>query len=316
MTVAEEVSTGAVTSAAQPLTAVAIATRRRPESLCRLLQALATEYGPRRDVSLVVIDNDPLGSSREVVETVRSRFLGRVIYRVEPREGYASVRNAVVAAAAGVDYLAFIDDDEVPEPGWLDRLHDAQQRFGADVVAGAVVTDFPPGTPAWFQRSGVMSLEQPGLDTGASMMWCATSNALVAYRVFENMPEGFDSRFDLTGGEDAHFFCRAYIAGFRIIWTGEARVRELIPIERTRPQWILRRAARMGNTKALIELEVLRDPHTILVRVAKIAGLIVVGASAVAYGTLCRDRGTILRGLQQIAQGAGSAVAFWGVRLS
>ena len=58
------------------------------------------------------------------------------------------------AAAGDVDYIAFIDDDELPEPGWLKGLHDARQRFGADVVAGAVITDFPPDTSlAAAQRS-------------------------------------------------------------------------------------------------------------------------------------------------------------------
>jgi succinoglycan biosynthesis protein ExoM len=303
-------------NAAQPLTAIAIATRRRPESLCRLLQVLAREYGQRKSVSLVVIDNDPLGTSREVVEAVRTRFLGSVIYRVEPREGYATVRNAAVAAAADVEYVAFIDDDEVPESGWLDSLHDAQQRFDADVVAGAVVTDFPPGTPAWFQRSKVMNSEQPKLDTGASMMWCATSNTLVTSSVFEHIPEGFDSRFDVTGGEDTHFFSRAQVAGFRIVWTNEARVRELIPLKRTRISWILRRAARTGNNKALIATEVLRSPQIIAVRAIKAAAMLLVGISTIAAGLGRRDRALALRGLQRCAEGAGTVVGFFGIRLA
>jgi glycosyltransferase involved in cell wall biosynthesis len=313
--VAEEVSTGATASAAQPLTAVAIATRRRPEALDRLLRVLATEYGPQKSISLVVIDNDPLGSSRKVVEELRARFVGPVIYRVEPQEGFASVRNASVAAAAGVEYVVFIDDDEVPEPGWLNQLHDARQRFGADVVAGVTIAEFPPGTPGWFRKSGVMSSEQPKLETGASMMWCATGNTLVAYSVFESIPEWFDVRFDATGGEDTHFFSRAHTAGFRIIWTNDARVRELIPLQRTKTSWILRRAARTGNNKALIAIEVLRSPQVIAVRMVKAAAMLVIGASLTGLGVCRRDRGLALRGLQRCAEGAGTILGFLGVRL-
>jgi succinoglycan biosynthesis protein ExoM len=297
-------------------TAVAIVTRDRLGSLADLLHALAAEYGARDDIELVVIDNDPLGSARATVDAIRTAFAGSVVYRIEPRQGYASVRNAAIAVASSADFIAFIDDDEIPEPGWLAKLHEARETFSADVVAGAVVTDFPPETPRWFRISGVTSADQPGLSTGSEMRWCATSNVLVARRVFATVAGGFDSRFDLTGGEDTHFFCRAYAAGFRIIWTEEARVRELIPVQRTRLRWVLRRAARTGNNSALIELEILRDPRTILIRIAKAAGLIVLGAFAVAYGALRRDRGASLRGLQQIARGAGAAVAFGGVRLS
>jgi succinoglycan biosynthesis protein ExoM len=307
---------GATVPPTLPRTAIAIATRRRMASLEKLLQALAAEYGKRRGVSLVVIDNDPRGSSQQSVEAVKACFLGSVIYRVEPQEGYASVRNAAVAAAADAEYVAFIDDDEIPEFGWLDELHKARERFGADVVAGAVVTDFPPGTPAWFQGSGVMNSEQPNLDTGASMAWCATSNVLVARRVFESIPNGFDSRFDVTGGEDTHFFARAQVAGFRIIWTNEARVRELIPLQRTRTRWILRRAARTGNNKTLVESEVLRSPQIIALRFAKALGMLTIGASTAGLGVIRRDRAITLRGLQRCAEGGGALVGFAGVHLA
>ena len=35
-----------------------------------------------------------------------------------------------------------VDDDEVPRPGWLDRLFATRERSGADVVTGAVVPVF------------------------------------------------------------------------------------------------------------------------------------------------------------------------------
>jgi succinoglycan biosynthesis protein ExoM len=297
-------------------TCLTVTTRRRVGSLTKLLQALAGEYGEHENIGLVVLDNDPLGSAKSVVDAIRPAFRGSVIYEVESRQGYASARNAAVVASHDAQFVAFIDDDEIPEPGWLTELHRARERYGADVVAGAVVTDFPPETPEWLRTSPVMSSEQPRLATGSEMRWCATSSVLVSRRVFDSIAGGFDSRFDLTGGEDTHFFCRAHAAGFRIVWTNEARVRELIPIKRTHARWILRRAARTGNNKALIELEILRDPRTIIVRIAKVAGLFAIGALTIAKGTFRRDRGIALRGLQRSAEGAGAAVAFVGVRLS
>jgi succinoglycan biosynthesis protein ExoM len=297
-------------------TAIAVTTRLRADSLSNLLQALAGDYGEQVDIGLVVIDNDSLGSAKSVVEAIRPAFRGPVTYSVEPRQGYASARNAAITAAAGADFVAFIDDDEIPELGWLAKLHQAREEFAADVVAGAVVSDLPLEAPEWLRTSAAIDAEQPRLATGSEMRWCATSNVLVSRRVLEGVTGGFDLRFDRTGGEDTHFFCRAYKAGFRIVWTNEARVRETIPLRRTRTRWILRRAARTGNNKALIELEILRDPRTVVIRAAKVAGLIGVGCLTVGYGGLRLDRGTILRGLQRVAEGAGAAVAFARIRLS
>lgn len=297
-------------------TAITIATQRRQKSLGRLLAILADEYGTHPEIGLVVIDNDPLGSAKEVVESVRVRFAGSVTYRLEPQEGYASVRNAAIAATSSFDYTAFIDDDEIPEAGWLSDLHDACRRFEADVVAGTVVTDFPPDTPAWVVRSGVMGSDQPRLLTGAPMPWCATNNTLVANRVFKGVPAGFDHRFDKTGGEDTHFFSRARLAGFRIIWTNEARVREPIPLSRTRTFWILRRAARSGNNKALIAIEVLRRPRAVALRAFKAIGMLLVGALGVLLGAIRRDRARMLRGMQRCAEGVGTIAGFCGVRLA
>ncbi|MEL7214831.1 MAG: glycosyltransferase family A protein, partial [Pseudomonadota bacterium] len=44
----------------------------------------------------------------------------------------AAARNLGIAAASG-DILAFIDDDAVPEPGWLSQLVSALNR-GADMA--------------------------------------------------------------------------------------------------------------------------------------------------------------------------------------
>lgn len=297
-------------------TAITIATQRRQASLGRLLAALADEYGSQSEVGLVVIDNDPLGSARDVVERARRHFAGSVTYRLEPREGYASVRNAAIAATSPFDYTAFIDDDEIPEPGWLHDLHDARERFGADVVAGAVITDFPLGTPEWLIRSGVMDSDQPSLATGAALPWCATNNTLVANRVFQGVPEGFDQRFDKTGGEDTHFFSRARLAGFRIVWTNEARVHEPIPPRRTRPSWILRRAARSGNNKALIAIGVVRRPGAVALRASKAIGMVLMGMLSVSVGAIRYDRARMLRGMQRCAEGAGTIAGFCGIRLA
>ncbi len=51
-----------------------------------------------------------------------------VEYVAEPERGIARARNRAVAACADVDFVAFIDDDEVPEPDWLSRCARCRRR--------------------------------------------------------------------------------------------------------------------------------------------------------------------------------------------
>ena len=66
-------------------------------------------------------------------------------YVHEPRPGISHARNRGVAEAKG-DFVAFIDDDELPAPNWLESLLLTQRTYRADVVLGPVrpVFDRPP----------------------------------------------------------------------------------------------------------------------------------------------------------------------------
>ncbi len=96
---------------------VVVITRNRAEQLRRCLDALAVQT--RDPEELIVIDNGSIDHTREVVET----FAGnpRPIYRCEPNVGYGRARNAGVAAAVG-EVIAFVDDDAVVRPEWLEMM--------------------------------------------------------------------------------------------------------------------------------------------------------------------------------------------------
>src|SRR5262249_22718479 len=118
---------------------VAIATYRRPRGLFRLLGGLARLRfrGEPPDLRVVVIDHDPAGPAAEVCQDARRWLDLPLVHRVEPRRGIPQARNAAVAAALErAEFVAFIDDDEVPSPQWLDELLRVQAETGADAVAG------------------------------------------------------------------------------------------------------------------------------------------------------------------------------------
>jgi succinoglycan biosynthesis protein ExoM len=125
---------------APPRVAVCIGTFRRPEGLRRLLQALDAlrfERLPRPDLVIVVVDNDPAGSARAVCDSIAPTVRYTIRYEIEATPGISHVRNRAARLARDqADLVAYLDDDEVPEPRWLEELLVVQQAHAADVVAG------------------------------------------------------------------------------------------------------------------------------------------------------------------------------------
>ena len=292
------------------VTLIAIPAGGQLVGLQRLLSAIAAEYGPRDDVRLLVADNSPDGSVRVVFDEYCESFGSRANYVHEPRRGYSHVRNAVIDNAGEVDAIAMVDDDEVPALGWLDQLRAAQERSGADVVAGPVVPEFPYGAPTWYASSGVFNLDTPRFPEGGEMPWCATNNTLMLTEVLRRVPEGFDPKFHAAGGEDTHFFRRAQRRGCKIVWTHTAVVHEFLSPNRCTRRSVFQRAVRVGNTRAIIEYELVGGWRVRMMRATKTLGIFGLGLGCTLAAWLRQDRALALRGLRRLGLAYGMALAF------
>jgi succinoglycan biosynthesis protein ExoM len=296
--------------------AICIVTYCRPVALRRLLEALAgqrfdVDSTTTPEVEVVVIDNADPGSAAAVCEEMRPLVPWRIRYEVEPERGISPARNRAVAiASADADLLAFVDDDEVPQPDWLSELLRVQREYSADIVAGPSVPEFEAPAPGWIVRGRFF--ERPRFATGTVVDQARTSNVLLSTRVFAEVTPAFDERFGLTGGEDTHFFARAVGAGFRIVWADEAVVRELVPAARARPPWLLRRAFRSGSATSIIAYELKPSTVTRVTRLVKGFGRVVQGILTLP-AVVTGGRGALMRSGQRIFLGAGSVAGVLGI---
>ncbi len=285
---------------------IAIPTFRRPRELRHLLETLA-KLVRRQDVMVLVADNDGSGAEGVAVAEALQRGgypLPLSVWRVaEP--GLCSVRNAicdVAMADPAMRFIAMIDDDEWPQPGWLDALLACQAQVGADVVAGPVDFHFTGKPPRWAGQTLVFRPEQRAW--GATGMLWASNNLLVSRRALEMLARPwFDPRFNRSGGEDLDFLARLREAGARFGWAPDARVSEWVPPERARMSWVLRRMWRIGFTETLARRK--RRPGrgaqaVLLVRTLGILGLRTVGLA-----------GLILPGVRRVDV-AGQWIKCWG----
>jgi GT2 family glycosyltransferase len=260
--------------------AVCVLTYHRPAGLARLLGALQDLRPPdgAPEVRVVVVDNDPEASAREVCETLGSRLPFPITYLVEKRRGISQARNAALGAAMGsAEFVAFIDDDEIPEADWLAELLRVQRLHDADAVTGPCLPRFESPPPAWIEEGGFF--ERPRWPTGRQIDRAYTHNVLIRSRSLAAMETLFDERMGLTGSEDSEFFQRFARAGHRIIWCDTAVVYDVVPETRANLWWILARSYRIGACLAFIERKA--DPGSVtLLRV------LVHGARCVAGGIL------------------------------
>ena len=226
--------------------AVCVATCGRPDSLRRLLEALSVcATPPDTALHVRVVDNEPSGSARAVVESASAHFVNGIAYAREAAPGVVQVRNRLIDMGPA-DLVAFIDDDEWPAPQWLTALVSAFDATDADVVVGPVYAALPDDAPRWL-RDGHFLDSRVGRDV-ARAHWGTggTGNVLYAGRWLYERGFRFNIAYGTTGAEDAELASRLHVAGARLVSVPAAIATEAVPSDRLRLGWLWRRKVRSG----------------------------------------------------------------------
>ena len=294
--------------------AICVITYKRPEGLKRLLDRLndLTFSGPAPGLRVVIVENDPDEHSRKVCDEAQAGMLWPVEYHVEPRRGIPFARNKAVAVAKqNADFIAFIDDDEVPEPTWLDELLRVQREYGADVVTGPVLPFFVEEPPSWVVEGRFFERER--FPTGRQRAWAYTNNVVFRAEIFDKITPIFDERMAMTGGSDSHFSHRVHLAGYRIVWADEAVVYDYFPPSRVTARWILQRAYRIGITATFIEWDIHPWPKALVRVVVEGGKRLVKGLVLLPVGCLLGKR-RVVQYMQFICRGWGMLAGLFGIR--
>jgi succinoglycan biosynthesis protein ExoM len=230
---------------------ICVCTYRRPELLGRLLSHVADqEVDDAFDYSVVIVDNDHLGSARQTVDIWSKRSEFSIRYYVEPEQNIALARNKAVENAKG-DFVAFIDDDEYPSKDWLLNLHNTFQTYQVDGVLGPVKPYFETEPPRWITRGHLC--ERESFPTGTIIRNAnslRTGNVLLSSNIFNDADNWFDSAFGRTGGEDGDFFRRMLEKKKSFVWCNEAYVSEIVPPERFSRSYFILKAFLKGMAYA------------------------------------------------------------------
>ena len=225
---------------------VCVCTFKRPALLLRSLHGIgAQDTQGCFTYSIVVTDNDGERSAEETVRSFAATVQVPVEYCVESRQNIALARNKAIASADG-DFIAFIDDDEIPPVDWLLSLYRTCMESHADGILGPVLPHFDDPPPAWVTKGKFFV--RPSHPTGYVLSWsqCRTGNVLIRRRILSATEEPFLPQFG-TGGEDVDFFRRMIAMGYVFRWCHEAPVHEVVPPSRSSARFLLRRALLRGS---------------------------------------------------------------------
>jgi len=294
---------------------VAVPTFRRPTGLERLLLALG-RLDTSAQLRVIVADNDAeRREGAQVTERLaQTPYRWRLETLVVPERGIAQARNALVAralAVAGVEYIAMLDDDEWPEPNWLEAFLRVARETGADALHGAVLPEFEIEPGSWAKDCrGLTPLRDV---TGPVGMIHGTSNVLLRRATLEHLAQTwFDPCFALSGGEDKDFFTRLARTGARFAWADEAIVHAYVPASRSNPGWALRRAYRVGNSDMRVFI---KNESGVAARTregVKVAAALLVSPPLVLLAALLPGRR--MAPLCRLFRAAGKAAAIAGIR--
>ena len=256
---------------------IAMLTYRRNDYLAQVIPELLAQADDVCDaqttVSVLIVDNDPQAGARAVVEAARAALGGeqpeaaeasgaadsdavamsRLVYVHEPEPGIVAGRNRALSQAHGSDALVFIDDDEIPSPGWLKALVSTWRAQGCAAVTGPTPPTFEVDPSAWVVASGAFDSWEAA--DGAQVRSADTGNLLLDLAVVEDLGLRFDPRYGLTGGEDSLFTRQLTRAGGVIRFAAGAVVTKRVPAARARRTWVLERSLRSGSSWARVRID-------------------------------------------------------------
>ncbi|MCM8823079.1 MAG: glycosyltransferase [Candidatus Omnitrophica bacterium] len=134
------------------LISVIIATYNRCQRLKGTLDSLLVqELNSSFDYEVIVVDNNSNDKTKEIFESYKEKFNGRLRYIFEPIQGKPYALNTGIKEAKG-EIIAFTDDDCIVDKRWVLNISNVFQNKLVDMVGGKVMPILPASLPKWLSN--------------------------------------------------------------------------------------------------------------------------------------------------------------------
>lgn len=232
--------------------AVCVCTHDRPAYLRACLDGLRRQNAAPGLFEVLVVDSASApDAAQQVAELAQSAPNFRHL-RVE-RPGVSLARN-VGARCARAEWIAYVDDDAIPEPGWVAAVLDAVTGPAPPaVVGGRILPRWEAPLPSWWpaRLRGVLSIIEhasPGEYRSTELPRDVEPYAanMVINAAALTAAGGFRSTVGRYGGallsdEEVQLAWRLQNAGLKARFDPRMVVHHRIQADRLTPGWLLRR---------------------------------------------------------------------------
>ncbi|MFN9660675.1 MAG: glycosyltransferase family 2 protein [Cyanobacteriota bacterium] len=185
---------------------VCIVTFRRPLLLANCLECIdPSRQTLHPSLYEVIVSDDCQDCSAKNV--VKNFSFARWIQG--PARGVAANRNHISRAAYG-KWIIFVDDDELPQPDWLEKIYEAAYSGEWDVIEGRVEPVNYPDNLLWYA---------PRVSKGGT--FCTANLAILRQALFDL--GGFDEKMSISH-EDIELGFRIVRADLRTVYLSDALV--------------------------------------------------------------------------------------------
>ena len=289
---------------------VVIPTYNRSQFAARAVTSLTEQT--LAPAEIIVMDNGSTDDTSAVVRDMTTR-VRRLRHIVEPELGVSVARNRGAAEASG-DLVAFLDDDAVAGPRWLEALVDAAAGTpGAAAVAGPIGLRWPLRAPAWLSGlegwyghfdlgDQARSIDYPLFPFASNVAFRREAFLSVGGFPVELGPRGARR----IANEEDGLFRRVSERGWTVLYEPRAQVYHWVHRERLSRRYLLRRGFTQGASEVLVDA-LFTPSRTRVERAGRSARAASEAVGAVAIAARRRSQGAPMRALMAAGTSLGSA---------
>lgn len=230
--------------------------------LYKAIQSLVNQTLDKGDYEILVVDNASTDGTGEVVKKFETEKNLR--YILESKQGLSYARNTGLKMAEG-EYVAYLDDDAIACPDWLERILEAFTTIlpQPGSVGGKVEPIWEAPRPDWLPDSmlGVLTVvdwSDTPLFLGQGQ-WLVGTNIAFPKRLLEEVG-GFSVKLGRIGNSllsnEEYSLCKLLERkGHKTFYCPKASVRHLVKKSRLDQKWFIRRYYWQGISNALMFLD-------------------------------------------------------------
>jgi glycosyltransferase involved in cell wall biosynthesis len=252
---------------------VCICTHNRPRYVRDCLDGLGRQTISRDRFAILIVDSASSPGPANELATLAARHDARLI-RLD-RPGVSLARNAG-AWAARTCFIAYIDDDAIPAPDWLDAILTAIAKPGRRpaLIGGRILPKWEAPLPRWWPASlrGVLSIiehEGAGEYRTASVPRSLEPYAanMVVHVLSLLASGGFGGAVgryghSLLSDEEVQLAWTLQDAGYSVRYDSRIIVHHQIQARRLQPDWLLNRLYWQGASTVLTR-RLLHEPRSV-----------------------------------------------------